>query len=72
MNRNESAAAAMPGTVSSHLTLGWALKRAMLGILILSVMFGGGAWLLYTTIEPDRADASETSVVAPATTGSLR
>ncbi len=40
--------------------LAWALKRALLGLAILVVMFGGGAWLLYATIDPDRADASET------------
>ncbi len=39
--------------------LAWALKRALLGLTILAVMFGGGAWLLNATIEPDRADASE-------------
>lgn len=37
----------------------WAVKRALLGIAILVVMFGGGAWLMYETIEPDRADARE-------------
>ncbi|MBL8565923.1 MAG: hypothetical protein JNM89_09415 [Hyphomicrobiaceae bacterium] len=41
--------------------LAWAVKRALLGLTILVVMFGGGAWLLYATIDPDRADASETA-----------
>lgn len=50
---------------TAHISLGWALKRALLGIMILVVMFGGGAWLLYTTIEPDRADASETAIASP-------
>lgn len=54
------------GRPTPHISLGWALKRALLGIMILVVMFGGGAWLLYATIEPDRADASETSIASPA------
>lgn len=38
----------------------WALKRTLLGIAILSVSVGAAAWLLYATIEPETADASET------------
>lgn len=75
MTRHDNAAATMPVQVASRLTFGWALRRAMLGILILVVMFGGGAWLLYSTIEPDRADASETArsdTVAPARSADLR
>ncbi|MCB1521270.1 MAG: hypothetical protein KDJ37_11945 [Hyphomicrobiaceae bacterium] len=40
-------------------TLGWALKRALLGLTILIIMFGGGAWLLHASIEVDRAEALE-------------
>lgn len=64
---NDKSAALAPHYNSPRLTLGWALRRALLGIAILFVMFGGGAWLLYTTIEPDRADASETATVSSAT-----
>ena len=39
--------------------LAWALKRALIGMLILVVAVGGAAWLLYATIEPESADASE-------------
>lgn len=46
-------------TAAPRFGLVWALKRALLGFAILFVMFGGGAWLLYATIEPDRADARE-------------
>jgi hypothetical protein len=36
-------------------TLGWALKRAALGLAILLVATGFGAWLFYASIEPDGA-----------------
>ena len=39
-------------------TLGWALRRAALGLLLLIVMVVLGAWLLYASIEPDEASAS--------------
>lgn len=34
-------------------TLGWALRRAALGLAILLVATGFAAWLLYASIEPD-------------------
>jgi hypothetical protein len=34
-------------------TLGWALRRAALGLAILLVVAGFAAWLLYASIEPD-------------------
>lgn len=37
---------------SNRLTFGWALRRALLGIVILFVFVGGLAWLLHTSIEP--------------------
>lgn len=40
-------------------TLGWALRRAGLGLMILAVTVTAAACLLYAGIEPDRADASE-------------
>ena len=47
-------------------TLGWALRRAALGILILAATVTLGAWLLYASIEPEETGAgpqapSETS-----------
>jgi hypothetical protein len=33
-------------------TLGWALKRAFLGLFILAVSVAGAAWLLYASIDP--------------------
>lgn len=34
-------------------TLGWALRRAALGLAILLVATGLAAWLFYASIEPD-------------------
>jgi hypothetical protein len=34
-------------------TLGWALKRTLLAILILAVTIAGAACLLYASIDPD-------------------
>jgi hypothetical protein len=34
-------------------TLGWALRRAIMGLLILLAVAGLSAWLLYASIEPD-------------------
>ena len=34
-------------------TVGWALRRAALGLFILLFCAGLGAWLLYASIEPD-------------------
>jgi hypothetical protein len=39
-------------------TLGWALRRAALGLLILMVMVVLLAWLFYAGIDPDEAAAS--------------
>lgn len=38
-------------------TLGWAVKRAFLGLLMLIVMVALGAWLLWASIDPDEAAA---------------
>jgi hypothetical protein len=35
------------------MTLGWALRRAALGLTILLTVAGLSAWLLYASIEPD-------------------
>jgi hypothetical protein len=37
------------------MTIGWALRRAALGLLILLTAAGLSAWLLYASIEPDGA-----------------
>jgi hypothetical protein len=39
-------------------SLGWALRRAGLGLLILLVMVVLGAWLLHASIDPEEAAAS--------------
>jgi hypothetical protein len=40
-------------------TLGWALRRAALGLVILLTTVALGAWLLYASIDPDEAAAAE-------------
>ncbi len=45
-------------------TLGWALKRALLGILILFISVAGSACLLYASIDPDEEAAP--AAVSPA------
>lgn len=34
-------------------TLGWVLRRSLIGVIILVVAMGGLAWLTYASIEPD-------------------
>lgn len=34
-------------------TLGWFVKRSLIGIAILMVAMGGLAWLTYASIDPD-------------------
>lgn len=34
-------------------TLGWVVKRTLIGIAILMVAMGGLAWLTYASIDPD-------------------
>ena len=46
-----------PHTAVAELTLGWAVRRALLGITILVLSVSALAWLLYTTIDPDEAHA---------------
>lgn len=45
-------------------TLGWALRRTLLAILILTVSVSGAAWLLYASIDPDEENAP--AAVSPA------
>jgi hypothetical protein len=42
-------------------TLGWALRRAAWGLLVLAVTVMLGAWLLDASIDPDEAAASAAS-----------
>ncbi len=44
---------AAPGAELRPVTLGWALKRALLGIAILVLAMGSVAWLTYASIDPD-------------------
>lgn len=45
-----------PANVSTSLparsVTAWAIRRALLGLLILTVTIGGSAWLLHASIEP--------------------
>lgn len=52
-------------------TLGWALRRAVLGLAILLVTVTAAACLLYAGIEPDRADANDLASHQLPVTGSL-
>jgi hypothetical protein len=36
----------------------WLLKRALIGIVLITLFAGGGAALLYATIEPDQPTAA--------------
>lgn len=42
-------------------TLGWALRRAALGLAILMIAVAIGAWLFNASIEPDGANAGPAS-----------
>lgn len=42
---------AIGGSVRGSLA-GWAVRRALLGLLILTLTIGGSAWLLHASIEP--------------------
>ena len=46
-------AQAVHGVSMRPVTLGWFLKRALIGIFILIVSMGGLAWLTYASIDPD-------------------
>jgi hypothetical protein len=45
--------AAAHGASLRPITLGWAVKRALLGIAILVLAMGSVAWLTYASIDPD-------------------
>jgi len=52
-NRDASTRLAQPAT------LGWALRRAALGLFVLFVAVTFGAWLLWASIDPDDASAAD-------------
>jgi hypothetical protein len=47
------------------MTLGWVMKRALLGIAILVVTMGSVAWLTYASIDPDLDNAPSEAAKAP-------
>lgn len=53
-------------------TLGWALRRALLAVVILFFSISSVAWLLYASIDPEQTDtpaAKSSGERAPATPG---
>lgn len=57
---------ANPGAPASPISLGWALRRTALWLLMMTVMVGLGMWLFYASIDPDEAVAgSPTTAEAP-------
>jgi hypothetical protein len=59
MTSSATRAGARDHHVAPVVGLAWALKRALLGTLILLVTIAGAAWLLYAAIEPETADAAQ-------------
>jgi hypothetical protein len=53
-------------------TLGWALRRAALGLALLFVIVAVGAWLLWAGIDPDEAAAADGAGPSQVVTGSHR
>lgn len=49
-------ASAVQGTLVRPVTLGWFLKRSLIGIAILLIAMGGLAWLTYASIDPHADD----------------
>jgi hypothetical protein len=58
---------AQPAAQPQLATLGWALRRAAFGLLLLTVMVTLGAWLMYASIDPDEAVAGAPQVSQTAT-----
>lgn len=46
-------ASSVQGAAVRPVTLGWVLKRSLIGIAILMVAMGSLAWLTYASIDPD-------------------
>ncbi len=49
-------APSVQGTFVRPVTLGWFLKRSLIGVAILLIAMGGLAWLTYASIDPDVDD----------------
>lgn len=47
-------------------TLGWFLKRTVIGIAILMVAMGGLAWLTHASIDPEQEASMTSPAEAPA------
>lgn len=50
-----------PTAIAGRSLAGWAIRRTLLGLFILTVAIGGSAWLLHASIEP----TAELQDVAP-------
>jgi len=51
---------------ANPISLGWALRRTALWLLMMTVMVGVGMWLFYASIDPDEAVAgSPTTAESP-------
>lgn len=46
------------------ISLGWALRRTALWLLMMTVMVGAGMWLFYASIDPDEAVAGSAPTTA--------
>lgn len=55
------------GTFARPVTLGWFLKRSLIGLAILMIAMGGLAWLTYASIDPvaDEDSSPFSSQTAP-------
>jgi len=68
---------ATPARVETHVvvrtapTLGWALRRTLLGIVILVVFIAAAASLLYASIDPDEEGMPDATSSTGAMTPSL-
>ncbi len=57
-------AAANVADSAAHITFGWFLKRAIIGIAILVVSIGGMAWLTHASIDPSQElDAANETIL---------
>lgn len=50
-------------------TLGWALKRALLAVVLLGAFIGMAAWLFYASIEPEAESNGAGGAVPAASIG---
>ena len=62
-------AAALP---TRPVTIGWALKRMLMGLLIMFIVIWGAAWLLYSSIDPNLESEAANAFSAKAAAASPR